>query len=55
MTTAALRTVTWRRPRLVAQIRFAEWTHDGLLRPPVFVGLRHDKPARAEQREAPAA
>lgn len=55
MTAAAMRTVTWLRPRLVAQIRFAEWTHDGLLRQPVFLGLRHDKPARAVQREAPAA
>ena len=35
--------VTWIRPELVAQIAFAEWTADGKLRQPVFLGLRHDK------------
>jgi bifunctional non-homologous end joining protein LigD len=34
---------TWVRPKLVAQIAFAEWTADGKLRQPVFLGLRHDK------------
>ncbi len=34
------------KPELVAQITFAEWTHDGLLRQPVFLGLRLDKAAR---------
>jgi bifunctional non-homologous end joining protein LigD len=36
---------TWVRPRLVAQVAFAEWTGDGLLRQPAFLGLRHDKKA----------
>jgi bifunctional non-homologous end joining protein LigD len=40
------RDVTWVRPKLVAQIAFAEWTADGKLRQPVFLGLRHDKDAR---------
>lgn len=35
--------VTWCRPRLVAQIRYSEWTHDGALRHPAFLGLRSDK------------
>lgn len=35
--------VTWVRPRLVAQIAFVEWTGDGKLRQPVFLGLRRDK------------
>jgi bifunctional non-homologous end joining protein LigD len=39
------------RPELVAQIGFAEWTHDGLLRQPVFLGLRPDKPADEVTRE----
>jgi bifunctional non-homologous end joining protein LigD len=33
----------WTRPRLVAQIGFAEWTADGRLRQPRFLGLRDDK------------
>ncbi len=39
-----LRDVTWVRPRLVAQLAYAEWTADGKLRQPVFLGLRGDKP-----------
>ena len=33
----------WTRPELVAQIGFAEWTNDGRLRQPRFLGLRDDK------------
>jgi bifunctional non-homologous end joining protein LigD len=44
--------VTWVAPRLVGQVRFAEWTQDGLLRHPVFLGLRPDKAARGVRREA---
>jgi bifunctional non-homologous end joining protein LigD len=33
----------WTRPKLVAQIGFAEWTADGRLRQPRFLGLRDDK------------
>ena len=54
MTRAVMRTVTWVKPRLVAQIRFAEWTQEGLLRQPVFLGLRRDKPAAQVRREAQA-
>lgn len=43
----------WIRPTLVAQVRFAEWTRDGRLRQPVFVGLREDRPARSVVRETP--
>lgn len=35
--------VHWAEPRMVAQIGFAEWTTDGLLRQPRFEGLRDDK------------
>jgi DNA ligase D-like protein (predicted ligase) len=44
----------WVRPELVAQIGFAEWTRDGRLRHPRFLGLRDDKPAREVVRELPS-
>jgi bifunctional non-homologous end joining protein LigD len=52
---AEMHKVTWVRPTLVAQVRFAEWTEDGLLRQPAYLGLREDKPARDVRREAGAA
>jgi bifunctional non-homologous end joining protein LigD len=45
--------VHWVRPKLVGQIGFTEWTRDGQLRHPRFLGLRDDKPAREVVREAP--
>jgi DNA ligase D-like protein (predicted ligase) len=41
----------WVRPELVAEVGFTEWTADGKLRHPRFLGLRDDKPARAVVRE----
>jgi ATP-dependent DNA ligase len=35
--------VHWVKPKLVAEIRFTEWTTDGKLRHPRFIGLRDDK------------
>ena len=49
------RAATWVEPELVAQIAFMEWTSDGRLRHPSFLGLRFDKPAREVVRERPAA
>jgi DNA ligase D-like protein (predicted ligase) len=46
------RAVTWARPELVAQVGFTEWTRDGRLRHPRFLGLRDDKAAREVVREA---
>jgi DNA ligase D-like protein (predicted ligase) len=43
--------VTWVRPDLVAQIGFSEWTNDGRLRHPRFMGLRRDKSADEVVRE----
>jgi bifunctional non-homologous end joining protein LigD len=40
------RATTWVEPELVAEVAFSEWTRDGRLRHPRFVGLRDDKPAR---------
>jgi bifunctional non-homologous end joining protein LigD len=44
----------WVRPELVAQIRFTEWTADGKLRHPVYLGLRDDKGAGDVVRESAA-
>jgi bifunctional non-homologous end joining protein LigD len=44
----------WVKPELVAQIAFAEWTRDGRLRHPRYLGLRDDKPAREVVREEPS-
>jgi bifunctional non-homologous end joining protein LigD len=41
----------WVRPDLVAQVRFTEWTADGKLRHPVYLGLRDDKRADEVVRE----
>ena len=43
----------WTRPELVAQIGFAEWTTDGRLRQPRFLGLRDDKLPAEVVRERP--
>jgi bifunctional non-homologous end joining protein LigD len=48
------RDTTWVAPELVAQVAFAEWTRDGRLRHPRYLGLRDDKPARDVVRERPA-
>jgi DNA ligase D-like protein (predicted ligase) len=47
------RDATWVEPELVAQIAFMEWTSDGRLRHPSFLGMRIDKPAREVTREEP--
>jgi bifunctional non-homologous end joining protein LigD len=43
---------TWVRPDLVAELAFAEWTGDGRLRHPSYLGLRTDKDAADVTREA---
>ncbi len=45
--------VVWVEPKLVAEVQFAEWTHDGRLRAPVYVGLREDKESDEVSRERP--
>jgi bifunctional non-homologous end joining protein LigD len=50
------RGMTWVKPELVAQVKFANWTQDNRLRAPVYLGLREDvKPAEAVREDAPAA
>lgn len=43
----------WARPDLVAEVGFTEWTRDGMLRHPRFLGLRDDKKASQVVREEP--
>jgi bifunctional non-homologous end joining protein LigD len=45
----------WVQPRLVAEIAYAEWTQNGLLRQPRFEGLRPDKKPHECRRERPKA
>lgn len=46
------RGITWVKPELVCQVKYANWTPEDHLRAPVFVGLRHDVEATAVAREA---
>jgi bifunctional non-homologous end joining protein LigD len=45
--------VVWVEPKLVCEVEFAEWTHDGHLRAPSYQGLRDDKAAEDVHRERP--
>jgi bifunctional non-homologous end joining protein LigD len=45
--------IVWVEPKLVAEVEFAEYTHDGRLRAPSYQGLREDKPAEDVHREEP--
>jgi bifunctional non-homologous end joining protein LigD len=53
-TGAEARGVHWVRPELVGQVAFSEWTTEGILRHPSFLGLREDKDVRQVVRETPA-
>ena len=43
----------WVEPKLVAEVRFTEWTRDGVMRQPAFLGLRADKDPKECVREVP--
>jgi bifunctional non-homologous end joining protein LigD len=43
ITPSMMKKIHWINPKFVAEIKFAEWTRDGKLRAPVFMGLREDK------------
>jgi bifunctional non-homologous end joining protein LigD len=55
ITPAMMRRIEWVNPVLVCQVKFAEWTRDGKLRQPVFLGLREDKKPTQVVREKAAA
>jgi len=44
---------TWVKPVLVVEVKFTEWTRDGVMRQPVFLGLRDDVDPREVRRELP--
>lgn len=45
--------IHWVKPVKVAEIGFSNWTDEGVLRTPVFLGLREDKPSKDIHREKP--
>jgi bifunctional non-homologous end joining protein LigD len=45
--------VVWVEPKLVAEVEFSEWTHDGRVRQPSYKGLRDDKGPAEVRREQP--
>jgi bifunctional non-homologous end joining protein LigD len=54
ITPSMMKKIRWINPKFVAEIKFAEWTRDGKLRAPVYLGLREDKTAGEVVREGPA-
>ena len=54
ITPSMMKKIHWISPKFVAEIKFAEWTRDGKLRAPVFIGLREDKKPGEVVREEPA-
>jgi bifunctional non-homologous end joining protein LigD len=53
ITRSMMKKMHWINPKFVAEIEFAEWTWDGKLRAPVFIGLREDKEPGEVVRETP--
>jgi bifunctional non-homologous end joining protein LigD len=49
----AVASVHWLKPKMVAEIQFAQWTQSGLIRHASFIALRSDKPALEIRREIP--
>lgn len=49
-----LRRAVWTEPKLVGEVAFTEWTHEGVIRHPSFQGLREDKKPTEVVREEPS-
>lgn len=45
--------VTWVKPKLICEVSFAEWTQEGIMRHPIFIGLREDKSPKEIKRDIP--
>lgn len=45
--------VTWVKPQLICEVSFAEWTKEGVMRQPIFQGLRIDKAPKRVRKELP--
>lgn len=43
--------ITWVKPKYVCQLRFTEWTKDGRMRHPIYLGLRTDKSPKEVTKE----
>jgi bifunctional non-homologous end joining protein LigD len=52
VTADQMKELRWMKPRLVAQVRFVEWTADGNLRHSAFVGLRDDVDPQTVRKES---
>jgi bifunctional non-homologous end joining protein LigD len=46
--------VSWVKPELVCEVSFREWTKDEVMRHPVFLGMREDRPAKSVRKETPS-
>ena len=53
LTASEMKRCAWVKPTFVCQIKFTQWTRDGKLRHPVFLGLRDDKSATEVEWEKP--
>jgi len=42
---------TWIKPKLIAEVTFSNWTNEGQMRHPVFLGLRNDKTPKEVEKE----
>jgi bifunctional non-homologous end joining protein LigD len=52
ITAEDMKSLKWVKPTVVVEVAFVEWTSDGLLRHPQFVGVRDDRKATGVAREA---
>jgi bifunctional non-homologous end joining protein LigD len=43
--------VHWVEPKVVVEVKFSEWTNDGRLRQPIYIGTRDDKDPKDVKRE----